>query len=115
MPVCPTAGCLSTNGQSYILIDGGGTGVVENTANGSGLANQLASNGIVADSSETMADNEKASVGAGFSLLWRRQGVLWWLFVVNVFLWRNGNGHRCEDAASRAGSQFGRTAFDQRL
>ncbi len=30
-----------------------------------------------------MADNEKASVGAGFSLLWRRQGVLWWLFVVN--------------------------------
>ena len=50
MPVCPTAGCLSTNGQSYILIDGGGTGVVENTANGSGLANQLASNGIVADS-----------------------------------------------------------------
>lgn len=30
-----------------------------------------------------MADNEKGSVGAGFSLLWRRQGVLWWLFVVN--------------------------------
>lgn len=30
-----------------------------------------------------MADNEKAPIGAGFSLLWRRQGVLWWLFVVN--------------------------------
>ena len=30
-----------------------------------------------------MADNEKAPIGAGFSLLWRRQGVLWWVFVVN--------------------------------
>ena len=30
-----------------------------------------------------MAHEEKGLVGAGFSLLWRRQGVLWWLFVVN--------------------------------
>jgi hypothetical protein len=30
-----------------------------------------------------MADNEKGSVSAGFSLLWRRQGILWWVFVVN--------------------------------
>ncbi len=30
-----------------------------------------------------MADNEKGVVTAGFSLLWRRQGILWWVFVVN--------------------------------
>ena len=30
-----------------------------------------------------MADNEKGLVTAGFSLLWRRQGILWWVFVVN--------------------------------
>ena len=30
-----------------------------------------------------MADNEKGLVAAGFSLLWRRQGILWWVFVVN--------------------------------
>lgn len=30
-----------------------------------------------------MADNEKGLVGAGFSLMWRRQNVLWWVFVVN--------------------------------
>jgi hypothetical protein len=31
-----------------------------------------------------MADNEKGVVAAGFSLLWRRQGILWWVFVVNL-------------------------------
>ncbi len=30
-----------------------------------------------------MTDNEKGLVAAGFSLLWRRQEVLWWVFVVN--------------------------------
>jgi hypothetical protein len=30
-----------------------------------------------------MADNEKGLVAAGFSLLWRRQGILWWVFVAN--------------------------------
>ncbi len=30
-----------------------------------------------------MADEQKGIVAAGFSLLWRRQGVLWWVFVVN--------------------------------
>ena len=30
-----------------------------------------------------MADNEKGVVAAGFGLLWRRQGILWWVFVVN--------------------------------
>ena len=31
-----------------------------------------------------MADERKGVVAAGFSLLWRRQGVLWWVFVVNL-------------------------------
>ena len=31
-----------------------------------------------------MADEQKGVVAAGFSLLWRRQGVLWWVFVVNL-------------------------------
>jgi hypothetical protein len=31
-----------------------------------------------------MADNEKGCVTAGFSLLWRRQGMCWWVFAVNV-------------------------------
>ena len=30
-----------------------------------------------------MADNEKGVVAAGFGLLWRRQGILWWVFAVN--------------------------------
>ena len=30
-----------------------------------------------------MADEQKGIVAAGFSLLWRRQRVLWWVFVVN--------------------------------
>ena len=31
-----------------------------------------------------MADNEKGLVTAGFSLLWRRQGILWWVFAVSL-------------------------------
>lgn len=30
-----------------------------------------------------MADNNQGLVTAGFSLIWRRQGILWWVFVVN--------------------------------
>jgi hypothetical protein len=33
-----------------------------------------------------MADERKGVVAAGFSLLWRRQGVLWWMFVVSLVL-----------------------------
>jgi len=33
-----------------------------------------------------MADERKGVVAAGFSLLWRRQGVLWWVFVVSLVL-----------------------------
>lgn len=31
-----------------------------------------------------MADERSGSLAAGFSLVWRRQRVLWWVFVVNV-------------------------------
>ena len=31
-----------------------------------------------------MADEQRGVVAAGFRLLWRRQGVLWWVFVVNL-------------------------------
>lgn len=31
-----------------------------------------------------MADEQKGAVAAGYRLLWRRQGLLWWVFVVNL-------------------------------
>ncbi len=31
-----------------------------------------------------MADEQRGVVAAGFALLWRRRGVLWWIFVVNL-------------------------------
>ncbi len=31
-----------------------------------------------------MTNNHKGAIAAGFRLLWRRQRVLWWIFVVNV-------------------------------
>lgn len=31
-----------------------------------------------------MADEQKGVVAAGFALLWRRRGILWWVFVVNL-------------------------------
>lgn len=33
-----------------------------------------------------MADERKGVVAAGFGLLWRRQGVLWWVFIVSLVL-----------------------------
>ncbi len=48
-PYCPTGnnqGCFNTNGQSYLTLNGGSNGVIEATANGSGLANQQAGNGL---------------------------------------------------------------------
>ncbi len=58
--VCPSNGCMNFNGLSYITIDGGtpcgpgtacnsslsGTGNIENTANGTGRANQSPSQAI---------------------------------------------------------------------
>lgn len=40
MPACPgrDRGCLNTNGQSHLTIDGGSDGTIESTANGTGLA-----------------------------------------------------------------------------
>ena len=46
-PACSGA-CLTISNRSYITVDGGSNGMIENTANGSGLANQIASNGIYA-------------------------------------------------------------------
>ncbi len=39
MPACPGngTGCLNTGGQDYITIDGGGTGVIQSTQNGTNL------------------------------------------------------------------------------
>jgi hypothetical protein len=31
-----------------------------------------------------MADDNKGALSSGFALLWRRQGVLWWIFAVNL-------------------------------
>ena len=46
-PYCSTtSGCLSIVGQSYVTVDGGNVGVIEATANGTGLANQQADLGI---------------------------------------------------------------------
>jgi hypothetical protein len=41
-------GAISTNGNSYIVIDGGSNGILAATANGSGLANQQDGKGVVA-------------------------------------------------------------------
>ncbi len=43
-----TTGCLDTNSKTYITIDGGTNGTIENTANGTVLANQLSSIGLKA-------------------------------------------------------------------
>lgn len=49
-PVCPSAtGCLDLNGRSYITVNGNNTGVIEDTANGTGLAYQSSSKGIDAE------------------------------------------------------------------
>ena len=46
-PYCDTTyGCLSIVGQSYVSVDGNHTGVIEATANGTGLANQQPDLGI---------------------------------------------------------------------
>jgi hypothetical protein len=47
-PVCSGA-CLTISNRSYITVDGGTNGIIQNTANGSALAYQDASNGIGAD------------------------------------------------------------------
>ena len=48
-PVCPGSGCFDTNNQSNLTLDGGSNGIIQSTANGTGLAHQVAGvNGIYA-------------------------------------------------------------------
>ena len=44
-----SGGCIDLEGHSYITIDGGGVGIVENTANGTGLTYQQTSSAIQAN------------------------------------------------------------------
>lgn len=46
-PACSSA-CLTLNNESYITVNGGQNGVIQNTANGTGLADNVADNGISA-------------------------------------------------------------------
>jgi hypothetical protein len=41
-----SAGAFNCNGKSYVTVDGDGTGTIENTANGTGLANARSSSGL---------------------------------------------------------------------
>ena len=45
-----SSAAIYSSGRSYIVIDGGTNGIIEDTANGTGLANQQASSGIQTDS-----------------------------------------------------------------
>lgn len=44
-------GAINLNSKNFLLIDGSGVGIIENTANGTGLANQVNSTGIQANGS----------------------------------------------------------------
>ena len=51
-PYCPAqgfGGCVQVGGHSYITLDGGTNGVIQNTANGTGLANQQGSTAVEDD------------------------------------------------------------------
>lgn len=41
-----SAGAFNCNGKSYVTLDGGTNGIIQNTANGTGLANSRASQGL---------------------------------------------------------------------
>ena len=62
-----------------------------------------------------MADEEKGVVAAGFSLLWRRQGILWWVFVVNFVCGALGTAPAALQLSRALASQHGRTASQQGL
>jgi len=53
-PVCPFAGCLNIDGKSYVTVNGGTNGIIENTANGKALANKSNSQGISGISSNNI-------------------------------------------------------------
>jgi hypothetical protein len=46
LPYCSSNGCIGLGNNAYITVDGGTNGIIENTANGTSLANQQYSNGI---------------------------------------------------------------------
>ena len=49
--VCPSSGCFDTNGQKYLTLNGGSSGSIQSTANGTGRANQVSGvEGILATS-----------------------------------------------------------------
>jgi len=51
LPACDsTNGCLSIANRNYITVDGGTSGIIENTANGTGLPNSVDSIGVVVTS-----------------------------------------------------------------
>lgn len=45
-PACPSNGCLRADSKSWITVEGNNVGIIESTANGSGLANHVNSAGI---------------------------------------------------------------------
>jgi hypothetical protein len=47
-PAC-AGSCLTMSNRSYVTIDGGGTGIIQNTANGTGMADSVGDTGITAD------------------------------------------------------------------
>ena len=52
-----SAGAITCGTKNYIVINGNNTGIIENTANGSGLANQQASTGISCFGSNNVIEN----------------------------------------------------------
>jgi hypothetical protein len=58
-----------------------------------------------------MAEERKGSAAAGFSLLWRRQRVLWWIFVVNLLC----GGMGALPATLRVGHALNHTLAEQKL
>ena len=58
-----------------------------------------------------MAEQTKGSAAAGFSLLWRRQGVLWWIFVVNLLC----GGLGALPATLRLGHALNHSLAEQKL
>jgi hypothetical protein len=47
-PVCPTSGCLNLDDHSYITVDGGVNGIIENTDNGTNRGHRRSTSGIEA-------------------------------------------------------------------
>jgi len=55
-PACNPS-CLNLGGKDYLLVDGGSDGIIQNTANGTGLANNVGSYGILFGSGNSCGSN----------------------------------------------------------